>query len=279
MEKISVPHDEIVPLDHISDDVSGFRTFIVNLFAIGNGRDWVLVDAGLRGQHESILRWAREHVSTTAPRAILLTHAHFDHVGSLEALLEEWNVPVFVHPDELPFVTGAACYPPPDPTVGGGLMSRLSSLYPREPIDIGARAQPLPGDYSIPVLPTWRWIPTPGHSAGHVSFFEDRRRTLIVGDAFCTTKQESLLAVATQRPELHGPPAYFTVDWNLACDSVQRLAALEPRTIAPGHGRPMTGPAMAEALHQLADRFDDVARPEHGRYIAEESARVERRAR
>ena len=59
----------------------------------------------------------------------------------------------------------------------------------------------------------WRWIFTPGHSPGHISLFRDSDRTLIVGDAFVTTKQESLMSVMTQRMEMHGPPMYFTPDW------------------------------------------------------------------
>jgi len=108
---------------------------------------------------------------------------------------------------------------------------------------------------------------TPGHTPGHVSLFRDADRTLVVGDAFCTTKQESFLAVATQRPELHGPPAYFTTDWDAARDSVQRLAALRPITVAPGHGRPMKGADVADGLQTLADRFDEIARPLAGRYV------------
>jgi glyoxylase-like metal-dependent hydrolase (beta-lactamase superfamily II) len=90
---------------------------------------------------------------------------------------------------------------------------------------------------------------------------------LIVGDAFCTTKQESFLAVASQRPELHGPPSYFTTDWRAARASVTRLSALEPRAIAPGHGQPISGADVADRLYELASRFDDVAIPEQGRYV------------
>jgi glyoxylase-like metal-dependent hydrolase (beta-lactamase superfamily II) len=140
-------------------------------------------------------------------------------------------------------------------------MARMAKLYPRQPIDLGPRVQELPADGIVPTLPGWRWVHTPGHTAGHVSLFRDADRTLIVGDAFCTTKQESFLAVATQRPELHGPPAYFTTDWNAARDSVRRLAGLGPQFIAPGHGQPVAGNVWRGAVMELADRFDEVSRP------------------
>ena len=72
-------------------------------------------------------------------------------------------------------------------------------------------------------LPGWRVIETPGHSPGHVSLFRESDGVLIAGDAFVTTKQESLLAVMTQRQELRGPPMYFTCDWDAARESVQKL--------------------------------------------------------
>jgi hypothetical protein len=91
---------------------------------------------------------------------------------------------------------------------------------------------------------------------------------LIVGDAFCTTKQESFFAVATQRPEMHGPPMYYTTDWPAARASVERLAALEPAFIAASHGQPMAGAETAMALQELARRFDEVAVPEKGKYVS-----------
>jgi glyoxylase-like metal-dependent hydrolase (beta-lactamase superfamily II) len=112
-------------------------------------------------------------------------------------------------------------------------------------------------------MPGWRWIHTPGHSDGHVSFFRDSDRTLIVGDAMTTTKAESLAAIATQRAELHGPPAYFTSNWDWALQSVERLSLLRPRCIAAGHGLPVAGPEVADALSELARNFDRVAMPEH----------------
>lgn len=123
-------------------------------------------------------------------------------------------------------------------------------------------------------MPGWRWIHAPGHTPGQVALWREDDRTLLAGDAFITTAQESAYAVATQAPELHGPPKYFTQDWVTARATVERLAALEPELVVTGHGRAMQGPAMREALHALARDFDRVAVPEKGMRV-EEPARVE----
>jgi len=146
-------------------------------------------------------------------------------------------------------------------------MSRMCVVYPRRPIEFDGPILPLPADGQVPGLPGWRWIHTPGHSAGHVSLFRDADQTLIAGDAFCTTNQNSFLSIATQKPEFHGPPAYFTTDWEAARESVWCLADLTPAFIAPGHGQPMAGQATTRALAELAARFDEFARPERGWHV------------
>src|SRR5205807_838964 len=123
-------------------------------------------------------------------------------------------------------------------------------------IDISSRLRELPQDGSLPGLPTWRWIHTPGHTAGHVSFFREQDGVLLVGDAFCTTKPESFFAAMTGFPELHGPPAYYTPDWDSAKTSVRKLAGLRPTVVAPGHGLPMQGKDVANKLDQMATDFD-----------------------
>ena len=245
---------------------------VVNCYFSGRrsagDRGWVLVDAGLPGFGRTIARAAARRFGRGArPRAIVLTHGHFDHVGSLGKLAERWDAPIYAHELELPFLTGQAAYPPPEPRVGGGGLAALSPLFPRGPFDFRPRLRMLPRDGTVPGMPGWRWIHTPGHTPGHVSLFREEDRALIVGDAFVTTKQESLTASLTNRPEIHGPPAYYTPDWGSSWESVELLSALEPELAATGHGPPMRGPAMRTALRDLARNFDRLAIPARGIYV------------
>ncbi|HZN97999.1 MAG TPA: MBL fold metallo-hydrolase [Gemmatimonadales bacterium] len=272
LQKIQAKADARTRSHLVAPDLAHLRTGIVNVYLYGQrgapSGSWVLIDTGMPGSAAKIIRAAEEHIGPWArPSAIILTHGHFDHVGSVRTLAERWDVPAYAHRLELPYLTGRSSYPPPDPTVGGGALAALARFYPRGPIDLGRRVQPLPEDGSVPGMPGWRWIHTPGHTPGHVSLFRDEDRTLVAGDAFTGTKQESATAVLTQRAEIHGPPAYYTSDWEAARRSVQELAALEPLRAGTGHGPPLEGSTLIAGLKELARNFDWSAVPLRGRYV------------
>lgn len=253
----------------VTDDVAALQDLIVNVVFYGSpGGPWVLIDAGMPYTAAAKIRLAaaRRFGPGSRPEAIILTHGHFDHVGALPALADEWGVPIYAHRLEMPYLTGRSPYPPPDPTVGGGMMARLSMLYPRGPYDFGHRMRELPADGSVPGMTGWRWVHTPGHTPGHVSLFRDSDRTLIAGDAFVTTKQESAMGALTQAPIVHRPPAYYTPDWVAAYNSVRELAALQPATVITGHGLPMRGAELENGLRRLVEHFRSEM-PARGRYV------------
>jgi len=235
----------------------------VNVFLVREpGHPGVLVDTGLPWFGGGVRRKVEARLGGP-PAAIVLTHGHFDHAGNAEELADLWDVPIYAHPLELPFLTGRSDYPPHDPTVGGasGLLARG---FPHHGFDLRRRVQALPADGSVPGLPGWSWLHTPGHTAGHVALFRPSDRTLLVGDALATFDMSSALSLVTQRRELSLPPASFTTDWQTARTSVWDLAELRPRALGAGHGRTVQGPKVAIDLARLARVF---APPRRGRYV------------
>lgn len=263
-DEVGIDAASIGEVVELADDVAYQRLAIVNVIYWGtpNSDHWVLIDAGVGGSAAAIRRAvAARFGEHTRPAAIVMTHGHFDHVGALRTLAEHWDVPIYAHPLETPFLNGQSSYPPPDPSVGGGLMATLARFYPRGPVDVSSWLRPLPADGSIPEMPHWQWVYTPGHTQGHISLWRPSDRFLIAGDAVITTAQESAYAVLRQEPELHGPPMYFTPDWEQAEQSVRQLAALQPERVVTGHGPALHGPAMRAALERLANNFRTVAVP------------------
>jgi glyoxylase-like metal-dependent hydrolase (beta-lactamase superfamily II) len=256
----------------VAPGVWRLKDLFVNIYIIQDreATGWVMVDAGLKTTAAKVRELVSELFGNgSKPRAIIMTHAHFDHRGSLIELAEEWDVPVYCHHQEMPYLTGKASYPPPDPSVGGGAMALMSFIYPKSPINAEEYVKELPADGNIEELEDWTWIHTPGHTAGHISLFREKDGVMIAGDAFVTTMQESFLAVVSQTKFVCGPPKYFTPDWGAAARSVKALAAMEPNVIATGHGQSMYGKEARKELHKLAKNFWKQGIPAAGRYVKE----------
>lgn len=255
-------------VQQVAEGVFSYTIQIVNIAMVRTSNDFVLIDTGMPESEEKIFEIVEEIFGENAkPEAIILTHGHFDHVGSIEKLLTQWDVPVYAHPLEIPYLTGQKNYPDPDGTVEGGLVAKISPMFPNEGVHLGNHVKPLPDNGELPHLSEWKWIHTPGHSDGHISLFREKDRTLIAGDAFITVKQDSLAKVLVQEREVNGPPRYLTTDWQLAKKSVEKLAALHPQVAVTGHGLPMEGEELEQGLTKLVNEFDTIAVPDYGKFV------------
>lgn len=214
-------------MQEVAADILVLEFTVVNAVIIGKpstcSREWVLVDTGLENSAEFILEAVEQRFGEGSRPQVILTHGHFDHVGSVIKNSELWDVLVYAHQLEIPYITGKKDYSLADPKVDEGMVAKMSPTFPHTSIDVGIRAVPIPSDGSLPSMAGWKWISTPGHTEGHISLFREKDRTLIVGDAFTTVKQESLLSVITQKEKISGPPKYLTTDWKVAEESVNTL--------------------------------------------------------
>lgn len=233
-----------------------------NVYFVQSGTAWVLIDAAWAGDSQQIKQAAESLFGANAnPAAIVLTHIHPDHSGSARALARMWNVPVYVHPDEMPLASGQLIpeyFNPLDRWLVAPLMRLMprrmtrSMLEEASLVDVARAFEPSAG---VPGLADWQCIPTPGHTPGHVAFFRERDGVLIAGDAVLMVNLNSLWDFVRNKQRVSGPPYISTWNWQAATESVAALARLEPRVLACGHGLTISGPGAARDLRAFADRF------------------------
>jgi glyoxylase-like metal-dependent hydrolase (beta-lactamase superfamily II) len=221
-----------------------------NVYLVESGASWTLVDTGWPQHAREVLAAAEGLFGTrAAPSGIVLTHLHPDHSGAAPELVRRWDVPVYLHPDEVPFAGGG--YDPEhahplDRWVVGPLLrllprQRVERARARSSLETVAVAydpnEPLPG------LPDWKCVPTPGHTPGHAAYQRPADGVLLTGDALLSIDTNSPVGLLTGRQGVHPPPRITTWDWPLALASLQHLLALNPSVVAGGHGPPLAAPA------------------------------------
>jgi hydroxyacylglutathione hydrolase len=204
-------------MKHIADglfQLGGFPPHAINAYLLGD----VLVDAGTRLARGRILRQLRGH----AVSAHALTHAHPDHQGASHAVCEALDVPLWCGTGDVECAQ--------DPRV-------MFARMPRHVIN--RRVAPWLSGPGHPVarrlvegdeVGGFTVIETPGHTAGHVSFWRAADRVLILGDVMAN------MSFLTGRPQLREPPWFFSADPARNRASARKVAALEPALIAFGHG-------------------------------------------
>ena len=251
-------------ISRIAPDVGWLPVSFTNVYFLGRpGGKWIVVDAGFPGGAREDLAAAESRFGSGArPEAIVLTHGHIDHSGNAAALADEWDAPIYAHRLEVPFLNGKSAYPPADPTVGGAT-AFLSRFLPNLRRDLGARLRELQSE-NVPGAPDWKWLPTPGHSPGHICLFRESDRILLTGDAVLTVNMDSWSALLSRKRELARPPTPFTIDWGAARASLKELAKLRPNVICAGHGIPISDSDLPERLENFAQNFRG---PRRGRYV------------
>jgi glyoxylase-like metal-dependent hydrolase (beta-lactamase superfamily II) len=212
------------------------RLGIVNLFLVPDDEGGlILIDTGVAGSTKHV-RAAAERLGAPV-RTIALTHAHGDHIGSLDALHEALpDAEVVISARDARLLQKDKTPDPGEPSD-----ARYRGSYP------GARTRPTrtfqPGERVGPLAV----LAAPGHTPGHVAFLDPRDRTLYCGDAFSTLGGVATTAKVNPRFPL---PAWATWHRPTELGTARSLRALDPARLAPGHGKVVErpGPAMDEAI-------------------------------
>jgi glyoxylase-like metal-dependent hydrolase (beta-lactamase superfamily II) len=214
---------------HTENLVRLTRLGAVNAFLVVEDDGLTLVDTMLPRSESGILDAARE-LGRPIVR-IALTHAHGDHVGSLDALAEALpQAEVSISARDARFLGGDRTLDPGEP------QSKLRGGYPTTKTRPGRELRPGDRVGSLEV------VPAPGHTPGHVALLDTRDRTLIAGDAYSTLGGVATTAKVNPRFPLPG-----MATWDRATDlrSARELRALDPARLAVGHGGVVEHPAAA----------------------------------
>jgi glyoxylase-like metal-dependent hydrolase (beta-lactamase superfamily II) len=231
-----------------------FRPRQVHAYLLRDSEGWVLVDGGL-GWDEAwqVLDEGVRMVAGgwQAVKLHVVTHMHMDHVGLAARTREAARAPLAMGRLDAERMAHAAAQPGEEAEYRARLLrsagapdevlealesqrAAAADLAPPVPVDL-----PLSGDGgTVPGAPGWRWMWTPGHTAGHISLFRPEDRTLIAGDAVMDGITPTL-GVNRQREDPVGD--YL--------GALGRLAALSPALILAGHGEP-AAPERIDALRE-----------------------------
>ena len=197
----------------------GFPPAAINVYVLED----VLVDAATRWAGRRILGQLRGH----RVGAHALTHVHADHQGASHRVCTELDVPLWCGADdaEAMEVGDLIARQPRHP-----LNTVIDRFWTGPPHPVARRLRE--GDE----VAGFTVLEVPGHSAGHVAYWREADRVLVLGDVL------NNMSFATGRPGLREPPRIFTPDPARNRESARRLGELEPSLVLFGHGPPLRDP-------------------------------------
>jgi glyoxylase-like metal-dependent hydrolase (beta-lactamase superfamily II) len=200
--------------------LSGFPPNAINVYVVGD----VLIDAATRQAERRILRQLRGRTLS----AHALTHAHPDHQGSSHAICERLQIPLWCGQGDVPAMEIPGAIRNPKAPRWLNLLQERMWTGPPHPVARALHEGDEVAGFTV--------LETPGHSTGHVSYWRESDRVLIVGDVLGNVN------FLTGIPGLNTPPDLFTPDVARNHESARRLAALEPTLACFGHGAPLRDP-------------------------------------
>ncbi|MFY9120032.1 MAG: MBL fold metallo-hydrolase [Syntrophomonadaceae bacterium] len=200
--------------------------FYTNCYLIQTATGWILVDAGTRSQAKSFLRrLGKLGIQPSDIKLIIITHAHFDHVGSLASIKSLCNCPVLAHPLEARLIETGEVVIPPGTNALGKLVSWLgrhnirSLRFPKTRVEFTTDQELDLTPYGVAA----KVVPTPGHTPGSLSvLLEDGQA--IVGDLAMSYGPGSNFPIFAEQPEK------ITASWDLL---IKQGASI----FYPAHGR------------------------------------------
>jgi glyoxylase-like metal-dependent hydrolase (beta-lactamase superfamily II) len=211
-------------MKQLAEDVymlSGWPRNAINVYVIGD----VLIDAATRQGEKRIFK----QIADRPISAHALTHVHPDHQGCSHVVCERLGIPLWCGQEDVPAMeTAGGMINPKAPA----WLSKLQERFWTGPPHPVAKALK-EGDE---VYAGFTVLDTPGHSRGHVAFWRESDRVLILGDVL------NNMHVMTGVPGLHEPPDLFTPDPTRNRESARRLAELKPALACFGHGAPLRDP-------------------------------------
>jgi hydroxyacylglutathione hydrolase len=210
-------------MKQLAEDVymlRGFPPNAINVYVIGD----VLIDAATRQAERRIMRQIDGHEIN----AHALTHVHPDHQGASHAICTRLDIPLWCGQDDVPAMEVPGSVAAPD---APWIITRYQTRFWIGPPHPVARAL-----HEGDEVAGFQVLETPGHTRGHVSFWREQDRVLILGDVL------NDMNLLTAVPGLHEPPDFFTPDPAANRQSIKRLAALEPSLVLFGHGPPLRDP-------------------------------------
>lgn len=243
----------------VAAGVHRYADGLVNWYLIEQDRQLTLVDAGWPRSWSNV-QAAVEALGRTLSdvSAVVLTHAHPDHLGAAERVRKETGATVHVHRDEAARAHGQAKGASPFTLVPGLLPSlwRPSAtgfvlhatvrgfMFPTWVGDV--QAFDTGQELDVPGRP--RVVSTPGHTEGHVALHLPDRGVVFTGDALA-----SLDVLSRARGPRFLPDA-LNADPALTRRSAAALAELDADTLLFGHGEPFSGrPSAAVERAQETD--------------------------